>query len=69
MSRKDREIADTVRLLLDGDTAFDGVLAEVSVRDGAVRITGSGMSDAQQSLARQLTLFVPGAQSVTFSGD
>jgi hypothetical protein len=69
MSRKDREIADAVRLLLDGDAAFDDVLAEVSVREGTVQITGSGMSEAQESRARQLALFVPGAQAVTFSGD
>lgn len=69
MSAKDREIADTVRLLLDGDAAFNEVLAEVSVRDGAVEISGSSMSDTQQSRARQLALFVPGAQSVTFSSN
>jgi len=69
LSRKDREIAEAVRLLLDGDALFAEVLAEVSVRDGAVRITGSGMNEAQQSRARQLALAVPGVESVTFSSD
>ena len=69
LSRNDRDIAEAVRLLLDGDALFDEVLAEVSVRDGNVQITGSGMNNAQQSRARQLALAIPGVQSVTFSSD
>jgi hypothetical protein len=67
MSPRDREIAATVSLLLDGDAAFAGELTEVSVRDGVVLITANGMSDTQQSTARRLALIVPGVQSVTFS--
>jgi hypothetical protein len=69
MSPRERDMGEAMRLLLDGDPIFDEVLAEVSVRDGNVQITGSGMNNAQQSRARQLALAIPGVQSVTFSSD
>ena len=67
MSPQERKNAAAVRLLLDGEPAFAGVLTEVSVREGVARIAVYGMTDTQQSIARRLALVVPGVHAVTFS--
>jgi len=62
----DKRIAHAVRQRLDGDPVFGDALIEATARDGVVEITAPGMSEAQQSRARQLASGVPGVQFVTF---
>jgi hypothetical protein len=66
MSPEDRELADAVWQRLEAEPAFGDGLVEVTARAGVALITGSGITDGQQSRARDLALGVPGVQSVTF---
>jgi len=69
LSDADRRMAHAVRQRLDGDSVFGDALIEAIARAGIVEIIGSGMSEAQQSRARQLASGVAGVQSVTFSAN
>ena len=69
LSDADKRIAHAVRHRLEADSVFGDALIEPIARAGIVEIIGSGMSEAQQSRARQLASGVPGVQSVTFSAN
>jgi hypothetical protein len=69
MSPEDRRLAEAVWERFQADPEFQTGLVEATAHDGAVRITGSGISDGQQSKARELVLGIPGVRSVTFSTD
>ena len=69
LSHSDRQIADTVRQRLLDDSLFGDLLVEATARNGGVVITANGMSEAQQSRARELALGVPGALAVSFSAN
>jgi len=69
LAEGDKRVAHAVRQRLDGDPVFGDALIEATARDGVVEIAAPGMSEAQQSRARQLAAGVPGVQSVTFSAN
>jgi BON domain-containing protein len=69
MSPDERRLAEAITQRLVPDPGFGEGLIQVTVHDGVARISGSGISDGQQSRARALVLAIPGVQSVSFEPD